>query len=59
MKNEVWVGGAVNYSYTGRIDEKTKRPKSKDLGWRKRRDQMHLFRAYSPVMLGNVMLQFG
>lgn len=52
--------GGVNYSHIGRIDEKAKR----DIEVRtwfggKEEIKMYLFRASSPVILGNMMLQFG
>ena len=60
MKSEVWVCGAVNYFHIGRIDEKTKRDLKVRIWVGGKGDiKIHLFRAYSPVILGSMMLQFG
>lgn len=40
------MGGAVNYTRISRIDEKTERPKSKDLGWRRVQNALVLELAY-------------
>lgn len=54
------VSGVVNYSHIGRLDETTKRGLKERIEVEGKGDiKMHLFRAYSPVILGNMMLQFG
>jgi len=58
MKSEVWVGDAVNYSHIGGTDEKTRDLKVRIWVGGKGEIKKHLFRAYSPVILGNMMLQF-
>lgn len=59
MKSELCVGG-VNYSHIGRRDEKAKRDIEVRTWFGGKEDiKMYLFRAYSPAILGNMMLQLG